>query len=55
MTYGLLKAATSDFIKYNIERNTIISKVNITAFQDLHHKSDNDNSYQNLKKIMGYL
>ena len=52
VAYILLFAAHSDFKEDNHERNVIISKVDMTTFQDIHDEFDRDNDYQGIQKIM---
>jgi hypothetical protein len=52
VAYILLFAANSDFKENNLERNVIISKVDMNTFQEIHDEFDNDNDYQGIQKIM---
>ncbi len=51
LAYILLYAAHSDFKESNLERNVIISKVDMQTFQKVHDEFDEDNDYQSLQKI----
>lgn len=51
IAYILLFAAHSDFNESNEERNIIISKVDMNAFQRIHDEFTEDNDYQCIEKI----
>lgn len=51
IAYIMLYAANSDYQESNLERNTIISKVDMQTFSDIHKEFDADNDYQSLQKI----
>ena len=51
LAYLLLYAANSNFEEANLERNVIISKVDMQTFQKIHDEFDADNDYQSLQKI----
>lgn len=51
IAYILLFAANSDFNESNLERNVIISKVDMQTFSDIHTEFDTDNDYQSIQKI----
>lgn len=52
VAYILLYAAHSNFEEANLEKNVIISKVDMQTFQKVHDEFDNDNDYQSLQKII---
>ena len=51
IAYILLFAANSDFEESNLERNVIISKVDMQTFSRIHQEFDKDNDYQCIQKI----
>lgn len=55
IAYILLFAANSDFKESNIERNVILSKVDIYTLSDIHDEFHQDNDYQSLVKIQSAL
>ena len=55
IAYILLFAAHSNFEEANLERNVIISKVDMQTFQRIHDEFDGDNDYQSLQKIQAEL
>lgn len=52
VAYILLYTAHSNFEEANMERNVIISKVDMQTFQKIHDEFDKDNDYQSLQKII---
>jgi hypothetical protein len=52
VAYILLYAAHSNFDEANLEKNVIISKVDMQTFQKIHDEFDKDNDYQSLQKII---
>lgn len=55
VAYILLFAANSDFKENNRERNSILSKVDVYTFQEIHDEFDSDNDYQGIQKILSSL
>ena len=51
IAYILLYAANSDYNESNLERNVIISKVDMETFSKIHTEFDDDNDYQSIQKI----
>lgn len=51
IAYILLFAANSDYEESNLERNVIISKVDMQTFSNIHTEFDADNDYQSIQKI----
>ncbi len=51
IAYILLFAAHTNFEESNMERNVIISRVDMQTFSEIHGEFDLDNDYQSLKKI----
>ena len=51
IAYILLFAANSDFKESNLERNVIISKVDMQMFSDIHEEFHHDNDYRSIQKI----
>lgn len=52
VAYILLYTAHSNFDEANLEKNVIISKVDMQTFQKIHDEFDKDNDYQSLKKVI---
>lgn len=52
VAYILLYTAHSNFDEANLEKNVIISKVDMQTFQKIHDEFDEDNDYQSLQKII---
>jgi hypothetical protein len=52
IAYVLLYAAHSDFKENNLERNIIISKVDMPTFQAICNEFEKDNDYQSITKIL---
>lgn len=52
VAYILLYTAHSNFEEDNMEKNVIISKVDMQTFQKIHDEFDQDNDYQSIQKIM---
>jgi hypothetical protein len=52
VAYILLYTAHSNFDEANLEKNVIISKVDMQTFQKIHDEFDKDNDYQSLQKII---
>jgi len=52
VAYILLYTAHSNFEEANLEKNVIISKVDMQTFQKIHDEFDEDNDYQSLQKII---
>jgi thiosulfate/3-mercaptopyruvate sulfurtransferase len=52
VAYILLYTAHSNFEEANLEKNVIISKVDMRTFQKIHDEFDKDNDYQSLQKII---
>lgn len=52
VAYILLYTAHSNFEESNLEKNVIISKVDMQTFQKIHDEFDKDNDYQSLQKII---
>jgi hypothetical protein len=52
VAYILLYTAHSNFVEANLEKNVIISKVDMQTFQKIHDEFDKDNDYQSLQKII---
>ena len=51
IAYILLFAANADHSESNLERNIIISKVDMQTFSNVHDEFDADNDYQSIQKI----
>jgi hypothetical protein len=55
VAYVLLYVAHANFVESNIEKNIIISKVDMNTFQNIHDEFEKDNDYQSIQKIISGL